>query len=158
MVECAPSEGLMNSNLILSALIAKFKLQQILCDWKIGWNNQARDSKLNTVWSSNTWGEITLVLERMGAARSSSISTTCSWPLLAPQCSGVRPSYQKRQHFQIHLMGNSMNEYISSRFSMASKVLWISELQIFTHVSHNIILFFQLKNWSFHKFMQWSNV
>lgn len=48
--------------------------------------------KTNTVQCPETWKEITLVFERMGAARSSNISTTCSWPLLAPQCSGVRPS------------------------------------------------------------------
>lgn len=34
----------------------------------------------------------TLVLDSMGAPLSSSISTTCSWPLRAPQCRGVRPS------------------------------------------------------------------
>lgn len=59
---------------------------------KVAWNNQERDSKLSTVEWPETQEEITLVFERMGAARSSSISTTCSWPLLAPQCSGVRPS------------------------------------------------------------------
>lgn len=34
----------------------------------------------------------TLVFDRMGAPLSNSISTTCSWPLLAPQWRGVRPS------------------------------------------------------------------
>ncbi len=45
---------------------------------------------------------LTFVLERMGAPRSSNISTTCSWPLLAPQCKGVRPSWRfENKHIYI---------------------------------------------------------
>lgn len=39
----------------------------------------------------------TLVFDSIGAPRSSSISTTCSWPLRAPQWRGVRPSCRHKQ-------------------------------------------------------------
>lgn len=51
----------------------------------------SQESDLSIIQCSGT-EDLTLVFERMGAALSSNISTTCSWPLLAPQCSGVRPS------------------------------------------------------------------
>ncbi len=45
----------------------------------------------------NYWGQgsrgLTFVLDKMGAPLSSSISTTCSCPLRAPQCRGVKPSF-----------------------------------------------------------------
>lgn len=58
---------------------------------------------------NNIWGQksrcLTFVLDKMGAPLSSSISTTCSCPLRAPQCNGVKPSYNK--HTQIHVQANT---------------------------------------------------
>lgn len=50
----------------------------------------------------STLCSLTLVLAKIGAPLSNRISTAWSCPLLAAQCSGVSPSWQRHKHVPIH--------------------------------------------------------
>lgn len=118
-------------------------------------NKQLRRWKAKYSPCPDTWKEITLVFERMGAARSSSISTTCSWPLLAPQCRGVRPSCGTkatplvRFDGKVHKCSVFLQDLVQHTRTHARRtlkitftnLLWTCDFQTFTHTSQNHFLF-----------------
>lgn len=85
--------------------------QSILCEEKSKKRSRGKKKKPWMIWWCRYYdGEQdcsilrsrTLVLAKIGAPLSNRISTAWSCPLLAAQCSGVSPSWQRHKRVQIH--------------------------------------------------------